>query len=418
MNRRIYQKVPGKQYSFPVERASVYIHIPFCTSICDYCDFFSVIPNEPHQKTGFRPEIEKTIEKTMIALRNLIERFSIYEIPTVYIGGGTPGILTASERRFFFDYLQEVLPSRPKEFSMETNPETITRELLEFLVKAGVNRLSIGIQTLNEDSLRYIGRKSGPESGKKALDLIGKYWSSQINIDLVTGIPGSTLSTLQEDLKIITKSSPEHISVYPLTVEEGTALAHSISLKEKKPPDRELSENLWFEAVHYLTEAGFRNYEVSNFALPGAECLHNLSYWNLLPYLGVGPSAVSSLEIPESNEIKFLRLTFPPALPQTKQPHWNDDWYEAGTNIQEDIIAEPDSLFEILMMGLRTEEGISLNQRPSFLDKLSKIAPRTLNEFVNRGTIGINSDSLKVSGPERFFLDDILRSFLAEIRSA
>jgi len=274
--------------------ASLYIHIPFCASFCDYCDFFSVTAN--NLKEGY---IDSFISSLIKDINYQIEYFNIGEIPTAYIGGGTPSVL-GKKISPLFDALKKIPFFMPKEFTVEANPESLTEEFLSICRQGGVNRLSLGVQTFHEPSRISVNRAGGALLFEDRLKLASRYFSgaqtgADLSIDLMTGLPYQTEETVVEDIKKVRAFNPSHISLYSLTVEEDTALEGKINKNEITMPDRDKADAFWLLGCELLEKEGYAHYEVSNFDKDGKQCLHNLRYWQMKNWIGAGPSASGTL---------------------------------------------------------------------------------------------------------------------------
>jgi oxygen-independent coproporphyrinogen-3 oxidase len=256
--------------------SGLYIHIPFCERKCSYCAFYSVVSNDWKKKKQFF----KTLEKE---LQNLPPDFAP---ETVFIGGGTPTALD-------FKTLEEFLPNlgkfSPAEFSCEANPGTIDRRKLDLLIKNGVNRLSIGVQSFDSKCLEMLGRIHTAEETEAAFRLARDAGFKNIGLDLMFGIPGQTIEKMEADLNRALVLKPEHISIYNLMYEEGTPL----TARNPEKLDEGLEREMYDLIRRRLTGSGFIHYEISNFAKPGFECRHNLLYWSGGEYIGIGPAAHS-----------------------------------------------------------------------------------------------------------------------------
>jgi len=273
---------------------SLYIHIPFCDSParngkCDYCDFFS-----ESVKNYNKNFLKHYIYALVNDIKQQIEFFKIKEIPTVYIGGGTPSVL-GEQIGILFDELKKInLILNQSEFTIEVNPESLNREFISICLQGGVNRISLGVQTFNEVSRNAVNRFGNKKTIMDALKLI-KDFPIKLSVDLITGLPYSNIITIKEDIKCLLDYSPDHISLYNLTIEEGTPLAKNIKKKKVKQPDTDLCDTLWITGKEMLLEAGFIHYEVSNFALQDNFCRHNIRYWQMNNWIGVGPAASGTI---------------------------------------------------------------------------------------------------------------------------
>jgi len=258
------------------EFKGLYAHSPFCRSKCPYCDFYSY-GGEARER-----ELLKALLKDLT-----LENPEFSQFPTVYFGGGTPSLLSPS---FFEAVLSKV--GQFSEVTVEFNPEDATEEKLKALREVGVNRISLGIQSLSERTLKFLGRRQSPRENLKALERVLELFPNA-SVDLMYGIPGQKPEEFLKELSFLLKNFPiNHLSLYALTLYPGTPMERTgVSL----PPEEEV-ERCYREAVELLESHGLLRYEVSNFARPGFECKHNLVYWKLENYLGLGPSAASFRE--------------------------------------------------------------------------------------------------------------------------
>jgi oxygen-independent coproporphyrinogen III oxidase len=260
----------------------LYVHIPFCARKCNYCDFYSV------------PSIEASLlDRYLDALFLEAEKYSGMAFDTLYVGGGTPSILGPDRLETLMAGLSRRLGlKRLPEASIEVNPESASPEFMRMARSLGFNRLSIGVQSLNDDELRKAGRIHSSDAAITAMDNAVRCGFDNISADIIVGLPGQTSETLSNTLGQLTGRGLTHISAYCLSIEESTPFAVS------PPPDLlddDAEADLFETAALHLAGHGFTHYEISNFALPGKECLHNLNYWRGGEYVGLGPAAASNL---------------------------------------------------------------------------------------------------------------------------
>lgn len=314
--------------------ASVYIHIPFCKSICAYCDFTKILYNK------------NLVNSYLDALKNEIDDFYEKEkVDTLYIGGGTPSCLSLEE----LDKLRVITDSfnfsHNLEFTFECNIEDISYDLLLKLKELGVNRLSIGIESFNKCKLEFMNRKADYKSALEKINLARNLGFNNINLDLMYGIPGERLTDLKKDLKEILKLEPEHISTYSLIIEDNTMC----KIRNDENIDEIEEVRMYEYIVSKLNRKGYIHYEVSNFAKPGFKSLHNLTYWNNEEYYGFGLGA--------SGYIKGFRYE------NTKNiEKYNSNEYKKSEN----LVSNQEKMDNEIMLGLRKMEGISLQE---FFDK-------------------------------------------------
>ena len=265
---------------------ALYLHIPFCTSKCGYCDFNSYEGLE-HVVPDYTPALIREMELWAPAAKN-------FRVDTIFFGGGTPSLTSIDDMRKLADSLREQYDISPDvEWTLEANPTELTREHLEGLRGLGVNRLSMGVQSMHPDELELLEREHTPERVAQAVQDARAAGFENMNLDLIFGLIGHSLERWQSTLEQVLAFEPEHLSCYALTVEPGTALYYRVQkgLLDEPDPDVAADQYDWTRAR--LAEAGYGQYEISNWAKPGKACRHNLVYWRAEPYLGMGAGAHS-----------------------------------------------------------------------------------------------------------------------------
>lgn len=267
---------------------ALYVHVPFCRTLCGYCDFYSVTA-EPG-RAG--PLVDALIRE----LAELREKHELRS-DTIFVGGGTPTVLPPDDLFRLLSRLRETVPAgEAPEFTVEANPTTVTPEIAEALASAGVNRVSIGAQSFEPAELRVLERNHQPPQVAETVEQCRRAGLKRISLDLIFAIPGQTLATWDASLRAAIALDPEHVSCYALTFEPGTRLFDQLERGEIERVDQDLDADMYECALDTLAGAGFEHYEISNFALPGRRCRHNLTYWRNEAYLGVGPSAAGFVE--------------------------------------------------------------------------------------------------------------------------
>lgn len=360
---------------------SLYVHIPFCNHICSYCDFCKVFYKEDW------------VDTYLEALKNEINVKKVSgDFETVYIGGGTPSALSFQQLKKLFDILKP-FTKKVKEYSIEVNPESMNEDKLNLMISYHINRISIGVQTFHDQLLQVIGRH---HSSKQAIDLIcmiKEKGINDINVDLIYGLPQQTINDIDEDIQKIQQLDISHVSIYSLILEEHTVL----KLQNYQPLTDE-EDAVWYEHINtVLKEKGFVHYEVSNY-YRDKPSLHNLTYWHYQDYLGIGLSAHSLMN--------HHRIENTNSLTQ----------YLHHDYLKQDIeLSKSDELFEMIMMGLRLIEGISiheLNDRFS-IDFLSKYHV-PINKFQKLNMLKIENGYLKTTSHGMNYLNTILVDFLTD----
>ena len=264
----------------------LYLHIPFCIQKCGYCDFLSA-PAGREEREAYVQALEKEI-------RSYGDFAGGYRVSTVFVGGGTPSCLEASQTERIFEVVKDTFEiERMPEISMEMNPGTVTKEKLQAYKNCGINRLSIGLQSVRDSNLRLLGRIHTYEEFLENFRLAREAGFQNINVDLISSLPGQTEESWREELKTIAELSPEHISVYQLILEEGTTFYEKYAAHPELLPDEETSRAIYQATEEVLGQYGFHQYEISNYAKEGRECRHNLKYWERDDYLGLGLGAAS-----------------------------------------------------------------------------------------------------------------------------
>src|SRR5699024_2049367 len=293
--------------------AGIYIHIPFCKQACHYCDF--------HFSTSlkWKEELVKALSKELILKKNKVSE----EIETIYFGGGTPSLLSIKELNFIFKTIYENYEVSSKaEITLEANPDDLSEEKIKELAKSKINRLSIGIQSFYEEDLKWMNRSHNADQAEKAIAFSKKHFDN-ISIDLIYGVPGMTDEKWKNNLKKTLEFKIPHISSYALTVETGTALAKMIDLKKKKPVDDAAAKRHYEILVETMKNAGYINYEFSNFGKEKYFSQNNTAYWMGKPYLGIGPSAHGfdgkNRFWNVSHNILYIKSLEEGKIPQTKE---------------------------------------------------------------------------------------------------
>lgn len=349
---------------------SVYIHIPFCKSICSYCDFCKMFYNK------------KWVHDYLIALKEEIkDQYMGEKIDTLYIGGGTPSCLEEKELKYLLELTTLFEKTEHCEFTIECNLNDITESLLKMLKDAGVNRLSIGIESLNEKKLIVMGRNHTFEEAEEKMNWIRKYDFSNVSIDLIYGFPKETKKELKKDIKQILKLNPEHISTYSLMIEPHTLLA----VNKIEPIEEDIDADFYNIIRKLLKKKKYVHYEVSNFSKPGFESQHNLKYWNNAEYYGFGLSA--------SGYIDSLRYTNTKNLNKYLKQEFDGD---------KELLSPTDIIDYEVMLGLRKTSGIHLETfEKKFgvsLEEAYPIKPLLKSKELKKkkGYIFINPDKLYV----------------------
>lgn len=350
----------------------LYIHVPFCIRKCIYCDFISV----PYDRT-----LAKRYADALFAELRM-RKDTAGELKTVYLGGGTPSLMPeVFFERLFSSIRDDLVISPSAEITIEANPGTINGSKIDTLLSLGINRVSIGVQSLADEELRTLGRVHTSAEAISSAKLVKDLGVNNISLDLMYGIPGQTRETWNKTLERTLELGPSHISAYELTPEKKTPLAGLLKTGTLRLPDEELVLEMYDSAIDLLSLNGYEHYEISNFARRGFRCLHNMNYWNRGEYIGAGVGAHSFLQGLRSKNspdvpayIERLQMGLSPVVETTE-------------------VTADESIREFIFLGLRKREGIDLKD-----NKLLRTSISTKSEsLVDRGYLEIVNDRLKLT---------------------
>ena len=324
------------------EGLGIYIHIPFCKKKCNYCDFLSFVPPGEDMVAQYVLGLERELE-----LLASLRKYS--QVVSVYLGGGTPSLLSSQSLRDIVLSVEKHFSFSPKlEFTLEANPGTLSRENLRTMFSLGINRLSFGVQSMEDKLLYKMGRLHNTEEAVAAFRLSREEGMGNISLDLMHGLPGQSLVDWKNTLTSVLQLGPEHISVYGLSVEENTPWGTQYPPGSPELPGEEECAQMYALSREMLCDAGFRQYEISNYAKPGYECRHNLAYWYREPYLGLGLGASSFIgETRYSNHRDLEAYLY--SLEQGRLPV-----------AEAEKISSEAAMSETMFLGLRTAGGVNL----------------------------------------------------------
>ena len=336
---------------------SLYIHIPFCISKCSYCDFFSIKCGISNLTTSRIPD--SYITSLINELKFRIKNYKSKECKSVYIGGGTPSLLTQNQFTSIFDFIKNELElTKDYEFTVELNPDDVTEELLQFLNASIINRISLGIQSLDDSVLKFVKRRAGKKENLNAINLIEKFWKKEVSYDLISALPLEKEKSFLENLDFICSKKPAHISLYSLTVEEETELGKEI-FSSHLDYDFEKADSMWLKGKKLLEKRGYHQYEISNFCLKGKECRHNLTYWNHQDYIGAGSGGTGTVYNQDGSGIRWTNIKdIEKYIKAWEKYNPSTSIADSDCQITEKIERDT-SKFEFFMMGLRKNAGIS-----------------------------------------------------------
>ena len=351
-----------------MDKISLYIHIPFCAQKCLYCDFPSFA-----RKDHLRKAYIEALNKEIISLR---EKHNNLEINTIFIGGGTPSVLEADELECLLKEVAKLNMAKDIEYSMECNPGNLTEEKLEVMKNYGVNRISMGLQAKQDNLLKGLGRIHNYKTFKENFLLAKKVGFNNINVDLMFGLPNQRLNEWEETLREIISLEPAHISAYSLIIEEGTAFYNLYENDKLKLPTEEEERKMYHLAKKILEENGFNQYEISNYAKEGKECRHNLAYWNMDNWIGVGSASASYMDGKRIKNISSVE-------------EYINSINEKGEAIEEIINnSKNDNMEEFMFMGLRKINGIDENEfKKRFSMNINDVYGEILNKYIDEGLL-------------------------------
>ena len=355
----------------------IYVHIPFCKQKCYYCYFVSYC-----NKDNLIEYYIKAVKKE-IKLQNIQA-----PITTIYIGGGTPSYIESKYIKEIIEEIKKKNVTKRPEITIEVNPGTVTREKLKDYKKSGINRLSIGLQSVQDDILKEIGRIHDFEQFLETYEMARNVGFKNINVDLMLGIPNQRIKDLKESLEEVIKLQPEHISVYSLIVEDGTPIANKIQKGELELPDEETERNMYWYVKNNLELNGYKHYEISNFAKKGYESKHNINCWNQKQYFGFGAAAHSYRDITRySNTDKieeYIRNVKSERLDRNRIIH--------------EVQKEYDTEKEYMLLGLRKINGVKISE---FKLKFGKnpiyLFRNELKKLTDEKLISIDEDNIRLT---------------------
>jgi oxygen-independent coproporphyrinogen-3 oxidase len=360
----------------------LYIHIPFCEYICHYCDFVKRVPKN-----------KEMIDEYLKALVKEIDQYKNHfgSIETIYIGGGTPSMLDSDQLVFLLSHLQDI---HPVEFSIEVNPESYTEEKGEIFKKYGINRVSLGVQTFNQDLLHYLNRGHTNDQVFEVVQHLKEIGIKLISVDLIYAIPKQTYEDLSYDLKMIDKLDISHVSCYSLILEEKTYFYHQYMRGNFKQVDEDIEATMYKMVIDELKKQGFEHYEISNFAKHGHYSFHNLIYWTLGEYIGVGLGAHGFINGKRTYNERAL-------------PKYLDHFLKEETEQTKEMLIQDELIF-----GLRKIKGININEiEEKYGIKLFDTYPK-LKEKIDLGLVEIKNGYLKLTKQGLFLGNQVFMVFI------
>ncbi|MGI6220647.1 MAG: radical SAM family heme chaperone HemW [Coriobacteriales bacterium] len=345
---------------------ALYLHVPFCVQRCAYCDFHTrAVPCDDSALDAYAESLSSD-------LAGAAERDDLDSIETVYIGGGTPSFLGASRLERLLCVLETSLDTRSlSEFTVEANPDSLSSEVLEVLAGHGVNRLSIGVQSLDDDVLAVLGRVHDAKAALEAIEM-ARAAVGNVSADVICGVPGQSAETLRRTVGQLVDAGVAHVSVYPLMIEEGTPLFRAVEDGSMPDVDEDVQADHMLLVRDALDAAGYTRYEVASHALPGFESLHNKMYWTGSSYLGLGDGASSMRNQPDGSRVR---------------------WTLAGGDVEDEVLDARQAACEDAMLAMRLVEGISRGRLAECIDRAPALR-EAVDEVVSLGLAEWTTSSL------------------------
>ena len=372
----------------------LYIHIPFCVKKCAYCDFLSWSGDKEQ-----RVDYVRALEQEILSYKNFAED---YQVSTLYFGGGTPSVLEGELLERIMEAIRRTFQIEEKaEVTLEMNPGTALKEKLELYKKLGINRLSMGIQSVKNENLKLLGRIHTYEDFLESYCMAREAGFDNLSGDLISSLPGQTLAEWKEELKILMETPLEHVSVYQLIIEEGTEFYKKYGECEELLPDEETSREIYLWTGKYLKSRGFEQYEISNYAREGKQSAHNLRYWERKDYLGLGLGAASM--------IRNMRMS------NTRDWDKYMAYCRDPGKIREEVevLEESGQMEEFMFLGLRKTRGISKKEfRRTFGKDIDLVYEKTLEKYLKNGMLQESGDRIFLSEEGILLSNQVFADFL------
>ncbi|HGI2350686.1 TPA: radical SAM family heme chaperone HemW [Streptococcus agalactiae] len=370
---------------------SAYVHIPFCTQICYYCDFSKVfIKNQP-------------VDAYLQALIREFRSYDITELRTLYIGGGTPTSISAVQLDYLLTELSRDLNLNTlEEFTIEANPGDLTVDKIEVLQKSAVNRVSLGVQTFNDKHLKRIGRSHNEAQIYSTIDALKTAGFQNISIDLIYALPGQTMDDVRSNVAKALSLNIPHLSLYSLILEHHTVFMNKMRRGKLHLPTEDLEAEMFEYIISEMERNGFEHYEISNFTKPGFESRHNLMYWDNVEYYGVGAGASGYLD-----GIRY----------RNRGPiqHYLKGVSEGNARLSEEVLSKNEMMEEELFLGLRKKEGVSIGKfEQKFGTSFEKRYGQIVQELQGDGLLKENNGFIQMTKKGLFLGDTVAEKFIVE----
>lgn len=370
---------------------SAYVHIPFCTQICYYCDFSKVfIKNQP-------------VDAYLQALIREFRSYDITELRTLYIGGGTPTSISAVQLDYLLtELIRDLNLNTLEEFTIEANPGDLTVDKIEVLQKSAVNRVSLGVQTFNDKHLKRIGRSHNEAQIYSTIDALKTAGFQNISIDLIDALPGQTMDDVRSNVAKALSLNIPHLSLYSLILEHHTVFMNKMRRGKLHLPTEDLEAEMFEYIISEMERNGFEHYEISNFTKPGFESRHNLMYWDNVEYYGVGAGASGYLD-----GIRY----------RNRGPiqHYLKGVSEGNARLSEEVLSKNEMMEEELFLGLRKKEGVSIGKfEQKFGTSFEKRYGQIVQELQSDGLLKENNGFIQMTKKGLFLGDTVAEKFIVE----
>lgn len=390
---------------------ALYVHIPFCETKCSYCDF-----NTYARIESLIPTYIEAVSKEIRLWGDLLENPTV---GSIFFGGGTPSYLPQNNvARILDDIRLAFNVNSEAEVSLEANPGDVTNEKLECYLESGINRISIGIQSFNDSLLKVLSRRHSAQDAVQAYNKVYDAGFHNISIDLMYGIPNQKITDWEETLENVRELKPTHVSMYCLTLEKGTPMENLVKLGQISDPDADIAADMYMIAEDFMDFMQYRHYEISNWAQPGNECQHNLTYWRTQSYLGIGPGAHSHFP-----SYRFYNLASPNGYIRKLNEKMPDLIVNTTKSLSEIVTEVPVveniesvskrmQIAETLMLELRLDTGVNIEE---FVNRFD-VAPEqvygdTFNNLMNLGLLNISAESIQLTRRGRLLGNEVFSQF-------
>lgn len=382
-----------------MKKIGLYVHIPFCKRKCFYCDFCSYA-----DKIDLQEKYVQVLTKEIVHKSKQLKETDSILVDTIYIGGGTPSIIKPEYIKQILSIIRESYNvCKDAEITIEVNPGTVNDERIEIYKEAGVNRVSIGLQSASDTLLEKIGRIHNYKDFERAYESVKKAGIDNINVDLMIGLPDQTVEDVKDTLKALIQKNPKHISVYSLIIEPGTVIEELLNDNKLKLPEEETERKMYWLVKEELEKNGYNQYEISNFSRPGFESKHNVNCWNQHEYMGFGIAAHSYMNKTRYSNICNLEKYI---------DNIENEFFEKNEIVHEYQKIE-DTMKEYMILGLRKLDGVSIDKFYNKFNKsLKEVFKSEIEKLMEEGLIEEDKDEVKLSKKGLDFANVVWAEFI------